>query len=405
MPRFRYIAPAGSPVGFKDLIADLQMQLRGQDAIAALTQAIADRYQVRHCLPVSSGRAAMAILFQLLRELRGDAGRTEIVMPAYTCYSVPAAASVAGLTPRIVDIDPSTLSYNRELLEAVDYSKVLAIVSANLYGYPNELSEIERLARNKDVYLIDDAAQALHATSGGRAVGTFGDVGLYSFDKGKNITSLQGGVVVTQRDDIAARLQERLAALPVPGHADQLRFYIALAAYITLLRPWLYWIPANLPFLGLGRTPYTTDIPMHAYTQAAAGIADRLFMRIDEITSQRREHARQILERLRAVSAITPIAPLQDAEPVYLRLPMLARDGETREQMLGRLTAAGIGATASYPQSIGCLPEVLRFAQVQNNHLQGAMTIAERILTLPTQHYLTGNDIERLVHVLMEDTL
>lgn len=402
MPRFRYIAPAGSPVGYADLCAGLFARLRGADANADLTRAIAERYDVKHCLPVSSGRAAMMLLFRVLAELREDNRRNEIIMPAYTCYSVPAAARVAGLVPRIVDIDPNTLSYRRELLESVDCSRVLALVTANLYGYPNALDELERFARTNAIYMLDDAAQALHARCNGRAVGSFGDVGLYSFDKGKNITSLQGGVVVTNNDAVAAGLRRQLARLPVPGVGEQARFYIALSAYITLLRPWLYWIPANLPLLGLGRTPYTTDIPLHAYTQAAADIALRLFERIDDITARRRDKAERIRQRLRDLDALTAIDPLPGAEPVYLRLPLLTRHAGQRDRLVAALNAAGIGATRSYPQSIGRLPQVLEYARVQNDRLEGADRIAERILTVPTQHYLTDADIERMAQVLRE---
>ena len=78
-------------------------------------------------------------------------------------------------------------------LERCDFSRVLAVVTANLYGIPNALPDLERIARERGVYLLDDAAQSLGARLGGRAVGTFGDAGLYSFDKGKIICTIQGG--------------------------------------------------------------------------------------------------------------------------------------------------------------------------------------------------------------------
>lgn len=396
MPSLRYIAPAGSPVQISDLLASLTDFARPKDAEKMLTEAIATRYGVKHCLAMSSGRAAMALLFDALKELANDPVRNEIVMPAYTCYSVPAAAIAKGLRPRIVDIDPQTLSYTKAELESIDYSKVLAIVTANLYGYPNDLTHIEAIAQANNVFMIDDAAQSMHAKFAGRYVGTFGDAGIYSFDKGKNITSLQGGVIVTQRDDIAQAVNRRIQALPRMTPFDIVRFYLAFTAYVVLLRPWLYWLPANMPLLGLGRTPYTTEIPSFRYHRAAARIASRLFAKIDNITAVRTANAQAIIEKIASIPGLTLIQSLDQASPVYLRLPLLTADSVAKSHILNDLNKAGIGATASYPQSIGCLPEVLQQGYVHNNCIEGAIQCADRIITLPTLHYLNNRDIHTI---------
>src|SRR5690606_13714195 len=108
----------------------------------------------------------------------------------------PASIVRAGLRPRLCDVDPATMGMSPEALERADFSRVLAIVSANLYGLPNALPAIERITRERGVFMLDDAAQALGARIAGRAVGSFGDAGLYSFDKGKIICTIQGGAIV-----------------------------------------------------------------------------------------------------------------------------------------------------------------------------------------------------------------
>ena len=155
---------------------------------------------------MSTGRAAMTLAFQAMKRAARDPNRVEVIVPGYTCYSVPAAIERAGLVPRLCDVDPATLSPDLESLADLDFGRVLAIVSANLYGLPNALDDLESLARRHGIFMLDDAAQALGARYQGRPVGSFGDVGLFSFDKGKNITTLQGGVLVSDSASLSDAL-------------------------------------------------------------------------------------------------------------------------------------------------------------------------------------------------------
>lgn len=400
----RHVAPAGTPIPLGLLLAAGMDQLRGRGGDATLATAFRQRYGVRHCLTLSSGRAALVLVFRALAKLRSDPLRNEIVVPGYTCYSVAAAAVVAGLRLRIVDVDPHTLSYDRDLLAGVDDSRVLAVVSANLYGLPNELDAIEQFARGRGIYMIDDAAQALHARYNGRYAGTFGDVGIFSFDKGKNITSLQGGAIVTHDDAIAGALAEAIGSLPVQAPAEIAAAFGKLAVYTLLLRPSLYWIPANIPALGLGKTVYTTDIPMYRTSAMASGLVRRLLARVDVITTARVAAARRILEVLADVNALTAVPPLAGSEPVYLRLPCLAADAGRRDRLIATLVRAGIGATGSFPRALGDLPDIAGHATVERGIMAGARSVAARVITLPTLAYLRDGDVRRLAAALRAES-
>lgn len=397
MPPLRYIAPSGTVIGLPTLLGAAIDTLLGGDARKPLTAAIGARYGVPHCLTVSSGRAALTLIFRSLARLRADPRRDEILLPGYTCYSVAAGAILAGLRVRIVDIDPATLSYDRAQLDNADTSRVLALVSANLYGLPNELGYLETFARARGIFMVDDAAQAMHASYEGRPVGSFGDVGIYSFDKGKNITSLQGGAIVTRDDAIAAELSALLAELPEETTAATAANIAKLTAYTLLLRPWLYWIPANIPALGLGKTIYTTDMPMHRLSRFAGALALRLFARIDAITAERVRRAARVRAALVDCTRLGPVAPLPHAAPVYLRQPCLAHAATERDKLIMALNQAGIGATGSFPQALGDLPDIAAHRIVEGNRLSGARAVAARIITLPTLAYVNEADVRRLV--------
>ena len=268
-------------------------------APAALEQAIRDRFGVRHVFLTSTGRAGLTLLLRAMRRL-ADGTRDQVVVPSYTCYSVPASVVKAGLRPRIVDISPHTLDYAPEALEQTDFSRVLAIVATNLYGLPNDLPALERVARRHGTFLVDDAAQALGATVGGRWSGTWGDAGLFSFDKGKNVSAIDGGILVTNSDALAAALREETARLETPGLGTSAVHVLKALAYFALLRPWLYGIPARIPQLGLGRTVYTTDYPLAQSDRVLVALGLTMLRRLDEFTSARRANAAALLAELRA---------------------------------------------------------------------------------------------------------
>ena len=145
----------------------------------------------------------MCELLRSLARMKGDA-RNEVILPTYTCFSVPSSVAKAGLKIRLCDIDPRTLDYDLQKLSEIDFTNVLGIVTSNLYGIPNDLEQIGRIADAKDIYLIDDCAQCMGGQVGGKFSGTMGIAGLFSLDKGKNITSMDGGILITNSDELAS---------------------------------------------------------------------------------------------------------------------------------------------------------------------------------------------------------
>ena len=379
-----FVAPAGSTLSLADL---------ARGALGSFSPAILDRLKSqvagasarREVRLVSTGRAGMALALAALRRAARDPRRVEVVFAGYTCYSVPGSVERARLVPRICDVDPATLSFDLEALARIDFSRVLAIVSANLYGLPNALDELEAVARRHGLFLVDDAAQALGARYRQRPVGSFGEVGLFSFDKGKNITTLQGGVLVA--DDAAvvaaldATLAEQLASRPVGTVAT----LVKLPVYAAMLRPRLYGLARRLP-LGLGLTPWETDYPLAPYSRTLAGLASLQLDRLGETTATRVRNASQLRAALEGVAGVESLRVLPGAEPVYPRYPVLV-DASRRAGLIAALERAGIGATASYPAALIDVPEVARRLPADQRPTPGAREVASRIVTLPTHGY------------------
>jgi dTDP-4-amino-4,6-dideoxygalactose transaminase len=184
--------------------------------------------------------------------MQAGSRRREVVIPAYTCYSVPSAVVRAGLTVRLCDVDPKTLDLDFSSLAGIDLDRVLCIVPSSLYGLPGDLTALEAISRTSGTLVVDDAAQCLGATREGRLSGTFGAAGFYSLGRGKGITTMGGGILVTGREDLANSIAEELRALPGPTASQVILAVVTSLIYAGLLPPSRYWLVDRMPFLGLG---------------------------------------------------------------------------------------------------------------------------------------------------------
>lgn len=281
----RLVAPAGAPLPARIALRAIFRGVRNQDR---LTSELGERLGARHAFFVSSGRAALTVLLEALRH---GSKRREVVIPAYTCFSVASAVARAGLTIRLCDIDPKTLDLDQTALARLDLDKALCIVPSGLYGLPSDLEGLEPIAKASGAILVDDAAQCLGATQAGRPCGTLGDAGFYSLGRGKGITTMGGGVLVTRRDDLAGQIEREVAKL---RRASVREIGVAIATslvYSGMLSPARYWMLDRLPFLGLGLSHFELDFAIAALSGFQQRLALELLPRAESYNRVRREHA------------------------------------------------------------------------------------------------------------------
>ncbi|MFI5506284.1 DegT/DnrJ/EryC1/StrS family aminotransferase [Mycobacterium sp. NPDC051804] len=155
----------------------------------------------RHALGVSSGTAALSIAMGALAIGPGD----EVLVPGLLWVSVVSAVVRAGAIPRLVDIDDSFCMDPQDMERKIG-PHTRAAIYVHIAGAPGRVDRIAEICRARGVALIEDCAQAAGAALDGRAVGTFGDISIFSFQLNKTITSGEGGMVVCERDDLFKRI-------------------------------------------------------------------------------------------------------------------------------------------------------------------------------------------------------
>ena len=170
--------------------------------VRALERTFADMLGVRHAYACSSGSAAMHCAIAALDLEPGD----EVVTTPITDMGAIAPILYQGAIPVFADVDPRTLNVTAETIEAALSDRTKAIVVTHLFGTPCEMDAIENLARERNLSIVEDCAQAFLAAHRDRYVGTIGRVGAFSLQQGKHITTGEGGLVVTNDDALARRI-------------------------------------------------------------------------------------------------------------------------------------------------------------------------------------------------------
>lgn len=389
----RVLPPAGTPIAVSSLLSALLRARRGDAEAGAFESDVAVALGAKAAHLVSSGRAALVLGLKLLAARAPE--RRKVILPAYTCYSVAASVMRAGLEVLPVDVLPSTLGLDQMALESVDTDEVLAVVTGNLFGLPDDLASIESFARGRGIFMVDDAAQAMGAEVNGRAAGTFGDLGLLSLDKGKNITTIQGGFLLVNEPSFVEEARAAVEGLPAPLRGTGIGDAARLLAYATLLNPVLYGIPAAL--LPLGRTPFDTEFPVGRYPSGLAAVGRILFRDLDRLNGLRQERGGWFEEALHGRPGVQ-LPSTGKESGVFLRFPVLMDSSARRDETIQELRRRGLGASGFYPRAIPDIEELRLPRRVREQPFPGARRVADGLLTLPTHSYVRRDDVERISH-------
>ncbi len=393
------VAPAGTPISARELLLILAKRLRRGDHERELLRKMGGDPVLNHCSFLNSGKSALSVLLAAMRGIRGSE-KDEVILPAYTCYSVAAASVRAGLKIRLVDVDPQTLDFRLEELADAPSRNVLAVVGCNLFGVLNDWEKLNQIADTGGYMLIDDGAQSLGVTAGGKHSGAMGTAGFYSLGRGKPMTSYNGGILITSHVELARALEATTSKLPRPGLVGETSAYLKLALYALFIRPRLYWLPASLPFLGIGETTYDPAFKIQRLSTIQTEAASVLFDRLKDYRDARLDNASWLAKAILSMGKFEILGWDAHRCPPYLRLPVLAPDQATRDSAIRELRRVGIVATRMYPTTIRDIPGIAGNLVEFNQEFSGAQVLVDRLFTIPTHTYLSRSDLDRIVACL-----
>jgi dTDP-4-amino-4,6-dideoxygalactose transaminase len=356
-----------------------------------LEREIKEYFGMEHVFIVSSGKAA---LFLILSGLERLTGKKKVIIPAYTCFSVPSSVRMAGLEIVLCDIRPETLDFDYDQLVQLVDDDILCILSTHLFGIPSDVAKVRSLIGEKIIYIVEDAAQAMGGSDDGHKLGTVGDVGFFSLGRGKNITCGSGGVIITSSEEIADSIRKDYSNLEKVPTIEYLKLIVGNIFLAFFIRPAWYWFPKNLPFLKIGETGFYWAFPVKKMTGFQAGLLHRWRLKLEMFNRNRSNIGEYYIE----VFQLSGRMPIYDNGIPYNRFPMYVENKKIKDGLCNIGNVYGI--SPMYPSPIHEINEIRE--NFKNMNFGYSEIIAETLVTLPTHSLLNRKDLENIREIVHE---
>ena len=331
--------------------------------VAELEAIFAEISGVKHAIAVNNGTTALVAVLKMLDVPKNS---TVITSP-FTFVATLNAAVEAGFKVRFADVDEQTFNITAETISAVNPEGVSAVMPVHLYGQCADMTSISALAVQKGWAIVEDAAQAHAARHNGAAAGSFG-AGCFSFYATKNITTGEGGIITTNDDALA----DRLRIYRNQGMRQRYQYEMA------------------------GTNYRMTDV------QAAIGIPQ--LKRIDAINAKRQKNAEILNNLLADVTEIaTPITAADNSHVWHqYTIRVLETSKHTRDEVIEKLTANGIGCGIYYPYLAHDYDCFRNDSNIEPTPTPVASRLVKQVISLPVHQYLSNEDLKSIANALID---
>ena len=332
------------------------MQLTIGPNVKAFDQEFASYIGTKHSIGVGSGTDAL----QLAIRACGVSGGDEVITVSHTFFATVEAILYANARPILVEIDEKSMLIDPAAVAAAITPRTKAIIPVHLYGRTADLKPLRQIAQDRNITIIEDAAQAHGAfLDDGKKAGTGGRVNCFSFYCSKNLGAYGEAGSITTNDD---RLAEELRALR--EHGQSTRYYHPVVGYNARL------------------------------DEIQAAILRIKLKRLDQWNARRRELARMYDERLKNSGVIVPEIPSDIRRHVFYTYTIRVQGGR-RDDLRKYLGERGIGTQIHYPVPIH-LQQSAQFLGYRQGDMPITERVASEVLSLPMFAELTDEQLERV---------
>ena len=300
----------------------------------------------------------------------------EVIMPSYTFVSTADAFVLRGATPVFVDIRPDTMNIDETLIEDAITSKTKAIVPVHYAGVGCEMDTIMDIARRHNLTVIEDAAQAIASTYKGKALGTFGDFGCYSFHETKNISMGEGGALLIQNEDMI----EPAEIIREKG-TNRAKFFRGQIDKYT----WVNYGSSYLP----------SDMNA-AYLWAQLENIDIIQKKRLSVWNRYREGLSELEKKEYIEFGVIPDECTNNAHMFYIKVS----DLETRTELISYLKEKGIMAVFHYVP-LHSAPAGRKFGRF-NGEDRYTTKESERLIRLPLFYSISDEEVEYTIEMLLK---
>lgn len=332
-------------------------------------RAFADYLGVRHAFAVTNCTAALQLAYRALDIWRGD----EVIMPSLTFIATANALVVEGGVPVFADVvGADDLNISPDDVSEKIGARVRAITVVHYGGYSCDMDSIMNLARRHNLAVIEDCAHSPGASYKGRMTGTIGDIGCFSFFSNKNMTTGEGGMVTTNSDELAERIQllrsHGMTTLTLDRHKGHSFSYDVLEA---------------------GYNFRLDEI------RSALGLVQ--LSKLEAANARRRELVKLYREKFGNERGLSlPFAGREEGSAFHL-MPAVLDEGRDRKTFMTEMREAGIQTSIHYPPVHTFSYYAEKFGSSKNAVVPQTDNLKERIVTLPLYAGMSDEDVEYVV--------
>ena len=349
---------------------------------------IANKIGVKHAITVGNGTDALIIALKSLGIKEGD----EVITTDYTFFATAEAIRFVGATPVFCDVELDTYNIDPSQIEEKITDKTKAIVCVHLFGNACKMDEINDIAKRHNLYVVEDAAQAINSQYNGKNVGNLGDVACFSFFPTKNLGCFgDGGMITTNDDDLATIIR----ALKVHGSGEN-----GMKAYALLNDEEVEVVEQNS-----GDNTVYNPLKYYNYLighnsrldEIQAAILRIKLKHLDEYTENRRSISHGYIEALKDTSLVMPTET--DGGKHVFHLFIL--QSENREEIESKLKEKGI-ATGTYYKVPMHLQKAFNDLGYKKGDFPNAEYLSERTFAIPLFPEMNDEEREYIINSIKE---
>ena len=336
------------------------------EKVKSFEEAFANYIGVDHAVAVTNGTIALDVALKVLKLGLGD----EVIIPAFSFIATGNCVLFQGAKPVFADIDQRSFNIDPSDVNEKITAKTKAIIPVHMFGQPAKMEELKEIAQDHGIFLVEDAAQAHGAEYRGQKVGGIGNIGCFSFYATKNMTTGEGGMIMTNNGEFARR------ARLLRDHGQTEKYHHIVLGY------------------------------NYRMTELSAAVGLVQLKKLDELNEKRIKNAKMLNEGIEKIRSLTPPYVEKYAKHVFYQYVVKVEEDYPleRNELADHLEKMGIGVAVHYPTPIYRQP-LYHELGYDKMICPMAEESCKRVLSLPVHPSVNEEDIQFILDILKKNEL
>lgn len=402
MGKNKAIYQFGLPVGTKEFSRFIGLGRNGKE-VSQLEEKFKSMFGAESAVATYKGRTAIYLILKSLESAPGD----EVILPSFVCETVIKPILLAGLRPRLVDIDEKTFTLDPDSVARNAGPKTRAIIAVHTFGQPCDLKALGEIAADNGSCLIEDCAQAIGAEYKGEAVGSIGDASIFSYHLDKMMDAGFGGVALTKDRELGARMEKNRTLLAKCTAKDDVSVRKRFLESVLYSAPGIYGL-VKRPGPDADDKPYPPsashggpDDFLKGMSPLSAAIGLTQLSKIPGMIDIRRRNALILEKGLKSLDHLELPGTIKDTKPAYLNYSVKVRSEDckaARLKIIREMNSSGMQIlNYIWPFALHQLPYYSTVCNLGDGNFSGTDSAVDSILNLPTHPLLRERDMQRIV--------